>query len=78
MNSDAFMFILFCFGRSIDDTAAGDYLFNLLGPPQTEQRQREHSAFWDEEGKKHAKFWKNFWPPAIDILVKVASSSTKI
>ena len=66
---------MFCFGRSIDDS--GDYFLDLFGP-QTEQRQREHNAYWDEKGREHAEYWKNFWPNAVDILVKVDLSIIRI
>ena len=58
---------MFCFCRSIDDDTAGDYIFNFF-VPKTEQRQREHNAYWDQK-------WKNFWPNAVDILVKVYHQS---
>jgi len=59
------------YAKSIDDN--GDYFLNLFGQ-QTEQRQREHNAYWDEQGRKHAEYWKNFWPNAVDILVKVPAA----
>ena len=67
---------MFCIGRSIDNNA-GDYFLDFL-KPKTKQGRNAHNTFWDEQGRKHGEYWKNFFPNSVNLMLKVFSTSIYI
>merc|ERR1711934_61352 len=60
------------YAKSIDNNA-GDYFLDFL-KPKTKQGRNAHNTFWDEQGRKHGEYWKNFIPNAVDIMLKMPSA----
>merc|ERR1712179_135372 len=60
------------YAKSIDNNA-GDYFLDFLAP-KTKQGRNAHNTFWDEQGRKHGEYWKNFFPNSADLMLKMPSA----